>query len=42
MKWLKARFEDLGGTVEIRKVDSIREVDGDIVVNCTGIGAWDF
>ena len=42
MAWLKSRFEDLGGTIEIRKVDSIGEVDGDIVVNCTGIGAREF
>ena len=42
MAWLKSRFEELGGTIEIRKVDSIGEVDGDIVVNCTGIGAREF
>ena len=39
MPWLRSRFEALGGTIEIGKIDSIEDVEDDVVVNCTGIGA---
>jgi len=39
MPWLKSRFEDLGGAIEIQEVDNIEEIEGNVVVNCTGIGA---
>ncbi|MEC7744144.1 MAG: FAD-dependent oxidoreductase [Candidatus Thermoplasmatota archaeon] len=42
MPWLRSRFEELGGTLEIREVDSVDDVDGRVVINCTGIGAREF
>ncbi|MGI8646626.1 MAG: FAD-binding oxidoreductase [Acidimicrobiales bacterium] len=41
LAYLQRRFEDLGGTVRIRTVDSVTELlnDHDVIVNCTGIGA---
>ena len=39
MPWLLSRFEDLGGIFELKKFNSIDEVPGKFIVNCTGIGA---
>ncbi len=39
MPWLKSRFEDLGGAIEIREVIEIGDIEGKVVVNCTGIGS---
>jgi len=39
MPWLLSRFEDLGGVFELKKFNSIEEVPGEFIVNCTGIGA---
>jgi D-amino-acid oxidase len=39
MPWLLSRFEDLGGIFELKKFNSIKEVPGEFIVNCTGIGA---
>ena len=39
MPWLKNRFEELGGTLERGVVKSLKEVDGEIIVNCVGLGA---
>lgn len=39
MPWLKARFEELGGEFKQGFVDNLREIEGDIVVNCVGLGA---
>ena len=39
MPWLKNRFEELGGTFEQGVVKSLKEVDGEIIVNCVGLGA---
>ena len=39
MPWLLSRFEDLGGVFELKKFNSIEEVPGELIVNCTGIGA---
>jgi D-amino-acid oxidase len=39
MPWLLSRFEDLGGDFELKKFNSIEEVPGELIVNCTGIGA---
>jgi len=39
MPWLLSRFEDLGGIFELKKFNSIEEVPGEFIVNCTGIGA---
>jgi len=42
MPWLRTRFEELGGTLENREVDSVDDVEGRFVINCTGIGAREF
>jgi len=39
MPWLLSRFENLGGVLEFREFDSLEEVPGDLVVNCSGLGA---
>ena len=39
MPWLKNRFEELGGTFERGVVKSLKEVGGEIIVNCVGLGA---
>ena len=39
MPWLLSRFEDLGGIFELKRFNSIDEVPGEFIVNCTGIGA---
>ena len=39
MPWLKNRYEDLGGTLEEGFVENLQELEGDVVVNCVGLGA---
>ena len=39
MPWLKNRFEELGGTFEKRFVERLQDLEGDIIVNCVGLGA---
>ena len=39
MPWLLSRFKDLGGIFALKKFNSIDEVPGEFIVNCTGIGA---
>ena len=39
MPWLKNRFEFLGGTFETRFVESLQDLEGDVIVNCVGLGA---
>ena len=39
MPWLKYRFEDLGGSFEQEFVESLEDLEGDVIVNCVGIGA---
>src|SRR5215469_1596240 len=41
LEYLRARYEALGGTIEIAPVASLADVPGGspVVVNCTGIGA---
>jgi len=46
MPWLMKRFDDLGGTIEVRKVTNITDLLQDefkpqIIVNCCGLGAVD-
>jgi len=39
MPWLKNRFEELGGTFEEGFVEKLQDMDGDVIVNCVGLGA---
>ena len=39
LDWLVRRFTSLGGTLELREMDSLEEPDADVVVNCSGVGA---
>lgn len=39
LEWLSARFEELGGTVTIGDVGSLESLEGELIVNCTGLGA---
>jgi D-amino-acid oxidase len=39
LPWLTDRFCHLGGEVRIVDVDRLEDVDGDVVVNCSGLGA---
>ena len=39
LPWLQAHLEAAGGTVTPGTVESLAEVDADLVVNCTGLGA---
>ncbi len=39
LRWLLTRLEALGVTVAVRRLPSVIEADGDVVVNCTGLGA---
>jgi D-amino-acid oxidase len=39
MPWLLSRFEDLGGTVEFEEFSSVEDVPGDLIINCSGLGA---
>jgi D-amino-acid oxidase len=39
LDWLAHRFSELGGRLEIGEVSALDEADGDVVVNCAGVGA---
>jgi D-amino-acid oxidase len=39
LEWLMRRFLELGGTVEQRELAALEEAGGDMVVNCSGVGA---
>ncbi|MEV6174637.1 FAD-dependent oxidoreductase [Streptomyces sp. NPDC051954] len=39
LRWLRARFLDAGGAIEVRTVSGFAEVEAPVVVNCTGMGA---
>ena len=39
MPWLKSRFELLGGTVANRKITDFHEMESELIVNCSGLGA---
>jgi D-amino-acid oxidase len=39
LDWLARRFADLGGVVEVRELAALDEPEGDVVVNCSGVGA---
>ena len=39
LEWLGRRFVELGGAVEAGEVGALEDVDGDVVVNCAGVGA---
>ncbi|MBV9382848.1 MAG: FAD-dependent oxidoreductase [Streptosporangiaceae bacterium] len=39
--YLRARFEQAGGQIEVAPVDSLAAMDAPLVVNCTGTGARD-
>ncbi|MBT8198513.1 MAG: FAD-binding oxidoreductase, partial [Acidimicrobiia bacterium] len=37
--YLAQRFESLGGSIEVQRLESLDEVAADVVVNCSGVGA---
>jgi D-amino-acid oxidase len=39
LPWLRARFERLGGTIDVRRCNDLRDVEAAVIVNCTGLGA---
>lgn len=39
MAWLNARFEEYGGTFKQGFVKNLQDLEGDVVVNCVGLGA---
>lgn len=39
MPWLKSRFEFLGGTFKQELVKKLEDLEGEVVVNCVGLGA---
>ncbi|MFF5757275.1 FAD-dependent oxidoreductase [Streptomyces longwoodensis] len=39
LPWLRERLVAAGGTVEVRAVGDLAEVDAPVVVNCSGLGA---
>lgn len=39
LDWLDERLADRGVTTEIAHVDRLDDLDGDVIVNCTGLGA---
>ncbi|MFI9759378.1 FAD-dependent oxidoreductase [Streptomyces sp. NPDC051963] len=39
LRWLRERFLDAGGAIEVRTVSGFAEVEAPVVVNCTGMGA---
>jgi len=44
LSWLRRRFLDLGGELEIARLESVDDAmqQADVVVNCTGLGAREF
>lgn len=39
LPWLTDRLRSLGGEIRILDVERLEQVDGDVVVNCSGLGA---
>ena len=39
MPWLLSQFKNLGGVIELQRFDSIEDVPGEFIVNCSGLGA---
>lgn len=39
LTWLTSRMESLRGSITIAEVERLEDVDGDAIVNCTGLGA---
>ena len=39
LDWLARRFDELGGTMEMGEVSELGQAEGDVVVNCAGVGA---
>uniref|UniRef100_UPI0009532A29 FAD-dependent oxidoreductase n=1 Tax=Streptomyces acidiscabies TaxID=42234 RepID=UPI0009532A29 len=39
LPWLRRRFEEAGGRVEVRAVTGLADADAPVVVNCAGLGA---
>lgn len=39
MPWLLSKFRTLGGSIESNEFDSIEEVPGEFIINCSGLGA---
>tara|TARA_B100000085_G_scaffold226089_1_gene211691 strand:+ start:689 stop:1630 length:942 start_codon:yes stop_codon:yes gene_type:complete len=39
MPWMESRVFSMGGTIEKLSFDDLGDVEGDIVINCTGLGA---
>jgi D-amino-acid oxidase len=39
MPWLKSKFELLGGSIETRKISDFDELESELIVNCSGLGA---
>ena len=41
LDWQMEQFKASGGTVIQRKLNSLKEIDGeyDVIVNCTGLGS---
>ncbi|NNF54149.1 MAG: FAD-binding oxidoreductase [Acidimicrobiales bacterium] len=41
LRWLTTLLAKLGGTITVGEVDRLVDVEGDIVLNCSGLGAAD-
>src|SRR3954447_10026440 len=39
LDWLRRRFLELGGALELRSVEALHELPGEAVVDCAGVGA---
>ena len=39
MPWLRSKFELLGGSIETRKISDFDELESELIVNCSGLGA---
>lgn len=39
LPWLTDRLHELGGEITVADIDRIESLDGDVVVNCSGLGA---
>tara|TARA_B100000945_G_scaffold306733_1_gene294479 strand:- start:2557 stop:3489 length:933 start_codon:yes stop_codon:yes gene_type:complete len=39
MPWLKSRFEEAGGKFRQRFIEDLSDLNGEVVVNCVGLGA---
>ncbi len=39
LRWAIDHFESSGGTITLEHIDDLAQVSGDLIVNCTGLGA---